>query len=296
MNRVALAAALIASILACADCLGKPGFPQRGGGVSAQERQALIAVYEATDGNHWKNHDGWLGPVGSECNWFGVWCDNYSDKFTTVKGLDLPDNNLNGLIPKAVGQLTHLHDLFVFGNHLAGKFPDVTIERWLSGSLWINAEAPLLTDVSEIDYEQNASMLLCGRSRIVLRSDGSAMQLTERCRNATPTDRKTFCEVKTSDSESGDFAMLAWLLEKNGFFMMKPEYNDRNITEGTFESARVMRGSKKYEVVTYAGAGPLELWTIHRGIEGVASLGEWKPGKSLTECPRWDKTPAPRPN
>ena len=272
MNRIMFATALIASFTMCADCLGKPGVTQRSEGVPTQERQALVALYEATDGNHWKNHEGWLGPVGTECKWYGVSCDNHGYEPITVKGLDLPDNNLNGRIPEAIGQLAHLQELFLFRDNLSGKLPDATIQQWLSGSLWINAEAPLLTDVSEIDYEWNPSMLLCGRSRIVLRSDGSAIQFTERCRNATPKDRTTFCEVKTGYAGSGNFAMLAWLMEKNGFFMMKPEYNDRNISEGVFASTRVMRGANKYEVVTYASAGPFELWVIHRGIEGVASL------------------------
>lgn len=296
MKRIALAMALIASLMACADCLGKFGVPQRVEGVTAPERQALIALYQATDGDQWKNHEGWLGPAGTECEWYGILCDNYTYEFTTVKSLDLTENNLNGRLPGAVAQLTHLEDLFLFRNKLLGKFPEPIIQRWLSGSLWIHAEAELLTDVSEIDYESDPSMLLCGRTRIVLRPDGSVMQFTKLCRNATPNDRSTFCEVKTGHTGSGNFALLARLIEKNGFFGMQPEYNDRNISDSTFESTRAMRGAKKYEVVTYAGAGPLELWTILRGIQGVASLGEWKLSKPLAECPRWDKTPAPKPN
>ena len=57
--------------------------------------------------------------------------------------------------------------------------------------------------------------------------------------------------------------MLAWTLEKNGYFTLQGDYQ-RNITDSAFVSTRVTRNGKKYEVVVYAGGGPLELWMIHR--------------------------------
>jgi hypothetical protein len=270
------------------------GSPSSAKGISTQERQALVGLYEATEGNHWKNHDGWLGPAGSECTWYGVQCEPSATEPTTVIDLDLSENNLRGRIPEAIGLLVHLQTLFLFHNDLSGRFPEPLILQWLSGSLWVTAEAPLLTDVSEIDYEFAASAILCARHRVVLRSDTTAMRFTERCRKASPKDRRTFCEVEKGRIWGEEFAMLAWTLEKNGYFTLQAEYQ-RNISDSSFVSTRVTRNGKKYEVVEYAGGGPLELWVIHSAIEGVSSTMEWSKTETLPECPRWSKSEVTAP-
>jgi len=38
------------------------------------ERDALIALYNSTDGANWSDNTNWLGAVGTECNWLGVDC------------------------------------------------------------------------------------------------------------------------------------------------------------------------------------------------------------------------------
>ena len=40
------------------------------------ERDALIALYNSTDGDNWTDNTGWLGEAGTECSWFGVTCMN----------------------------------------------------------------------------------------------------------------------------------------------------------------------------------------------------------------------------
>jgi hypothetical protein len=164
--------------------------------------------------------------------------------------------------------------------------PDAWLRRWRTGELVVSAEPSLFTAVSEIDFESSASALLCEQYRIVLRSDRSATLFTKRCRNATPDDRTTFCEVKEGHTWPGEFEKLGWLLEKNGFFSLRRNY-ERHITHGTFESTRATRGGKPYEVIDYAGAGSFDLWVIHRAIEGVASSTEWEKTPTLPECPRW---------
>jgi len=297
MSRVPLAAMLIAGLMTYGGWIRQPAFigtASTAKGVSAEERRALVALFDATDGNHWKNHDGWLGPVGSECTWHGIWCESRVPEPTmAVLGLELSENNLDGQIPEALGDLIHLQSLSLVGNHLSGRLPDPLIQQWLAGSLEVAAEAPLLTDVSEIDYEYIASALLCGRRRAVLRSDGGAALYTTRCHNASPKDRRTFCEVKTGRVYGEPFAMLAWLLEKNGFFAMQSHY-ERSISDSAFVSTRATRGGKSYDVVVYAGGGPSELWAIQMAIEGFSNSAiEWDATKILPACPLWEKSQPP---
>jgi hypothetical protein len=271
---------------AAEDPPGYPAFPRPAQGVSREERQALVALYEATDGSHWTHRVGWLGPPGTECKWHGVVCGSSSGGPPVVTALDLSENNLVGAVPAAVGQLTHLEDLLLFGNRLSGRLPEPSIRRWLSGPLWISADAPILTDVSEIDFESWATSLLCERHRIELRSDGRAVLFTKRCRNATPGDRITFCEVKAGRVWPDEFARLGWLLEKNGFFGLTGEYN-RNVSDSGFENTRVTRDGKVHAVRNYAGAAPVELWVVQRAIEGVAQSVEWEKTTTQPECPLW---------
>ena len=42
------------------------------------ERDALVALYNSTDGANWTDNTGWLGAAGTECSWFGVACSNGS--------------------------------------------------------------------------------------------------------------------------------------------------------------------------------------------------------------------------
>jgi Leucine Rich Repeat (LRR) protein len=258
-------------------------------GVSQQERQALIALFEATDGSHWKHHEGWLSGPGTECRWDGVSCKHgvLEPTTTTVTALQLFENNLSGKIPEAVGQLANLEELYISGNKLSGLLPDSLLRRWRNGELFVAAEPSLLTDVTEIDYEFSASALLCAQHRIVLRSDRIAQIFTKRCRNATRDDRTTFCELKEGQIWQGEFEKLGWLLEKNGFFTLASNY-ERNITDGVFASARVTRSGKAYEVIDYAGAGPFELWVIQLTIEGIASSAtDWHKATTRPECPKW---------
>jgi|SRR5579862_4112542 len=262
-------------------------------GVSAGERQALVALYNATDGEHWKNNTRWMGKPGTECAWYGVECGQQpnGEDSLVVDSLNLSENNLRGGIPEAVGNLSHLEWLDLRGNSLSGLLPQLVIRRMLSGSLRVVAEPPLFTSISEIDFEDNPSALLCGRLRIIFRSDETAMEYDVRCRNASPNDRRTSCEVRHGRIFGSDFARLANTVDKNGFYSLPPKYN-RNITEGDFVSTRVIRGGKAYEVVDYAGAGPFELWTIEITIEGVASTMDWDKSTTQPKCPRWDDSHA----
>ena len=83
----------------------------------SKERAALVALFEATDGNNWKHNDNWLSdaPVAT---WYGVFTDNNGH----VKRLQLENNGLGGSIPD-LSALTHLWGLNLNRNQLKGPIP-----------------------------------------------------------------------------------------------------------------------------------------------------------------------------
>jgi hypothetical protein len=147
--------------------------------------------------------------------------------------------------------------------------------------------------ISRIEFQSSPSALLCGFTRTTLNSDGHALLIARRCRNTTPEDRTTFCEIKEGKIWPGSYARLARLIEQNGFFALHADYS-RNVTDATFENTRVTRNGKRYEVENYADAGPFRLWVIQRAIEGVASSIEWEKPTTQPECPKWDEKTASR--
>lgn len=84
--------AAVRHLCRCADCSVNPGVGGRvlwcsqmggPGGTNAaatqlaQDRAALVALYEAAGGPFWANHSGW-GTTASPCTWFGVECSTGS--------------------------------------------------------------------------------------------------------------------------------------------------------------------------------------------------------------------------
>lgn len=97
--------------------------------ISAEERQALVAFYNATGGDHWKNHAGWLGAPGTECSWYGVRCAPTDDSAAlfVVDALEFYDNGLEGRIPGSLGGLAHLERLDLIQNKLSGELWSIEI-------------------------------------------------------------------------------------------------------------------------------------------------------------------------
>ncbi|MFK8010445.1 MAG: fibronectin type III domain-containing protein [Marinicellaceae bacterium] len=88
------------------------------GDVSSAEKQALVALYNLTDGKNWINGDNWL--VGDPCmnNWNGISC--MGDKVTAI---NLSSNNLAGQLPIDLGNLTNLNSLNASNNSIDGVIP-----------------------------------------------------------------------------------------------------------------------------------------------------------------------------
>ena len=82
------------------------------------DREALVALYNATDGLDWANNSGWLSdaPISA---WYGV----VTDRSGRVAALSLSKNWLDGEIPAELGNLTSLSYLNLSVNRLDGEVP-----------------------------------------------------------------------------------------------------------------------------------------------------------------------------
>ena len=97
----------------CAD-----GVPPTVSDENLRERAALMALYDATNGNNWTDSTNW-GTDEPLDHWHGVTASG-GDR---VERLNLNNNNLTGSIPPALGDLSNLVSLFLHNNNLTGPIP-----------------------------------------------------------------------------------------------------------------------------------------------------------------------------
>lgn len=86
--------------------------------VICSDREALVALYEAANGDDWSDNDLWLSaaPLGT---WYGV----TTDEDDRVIALELAENELRGTIPPELTHLTRLEQLILSRNQLRGNIP-----------------------------------------------------------------------------------------------------------------------------------------------------------------------------
>ena len=85
------------------------------------ERAALVALYNATDGDNWRNNDNWCSdkPLNE---WYGIYTeDDASDGRVTI--VFLANNGLSGQIPPEIFTLPKLASLCLHYNNLTGSIP-----------------------------------------------------------------------------------------------------------------------------------------------------------------------------
>lgn len=85
--------------------------------VPIAECQALVALFNSTNGPAWTNHANWLETT-TIANWYGVTVSGGS-----VTGLELAENLLSGPITTQLSSLSGLQKLYLDSNQLTGTIP-----------------------------------------------------------------------------------------------------------------------------------------------------------------------------
>eukprot|EP00752_Nemacystus_decipiens_P005336 g4840.t1 len=82
------------------------------------DRDALLALYNATDGPNWRENTSWTTHTDLS-DWHGVTVNGEG----RVSAIRLHSNNLRGSIPPELGNLRELQSLVLSNNHLTGSIP-----------------------------------------------------------------------------------------------------------------------------------------------------------------------------
>lgn len=85
-----------------------------------KERDALIALYNATDGPQWINNSNWCSDKPLR-EWYGLEIDDIEGNLVTI---NLPWNNLKGELPAEIFTISSLVRLNLEGNNLIGNLSE----------------------------------------------------------------------------------------------------------------------------------------------------------------------------
>ncbi len=102
--------------------------------VVSAERQALVDLYNSTNGDSWTDSTNWDTTPGSTSDpcadaWFGITCDAANEHVTRI---ELPSNNLTGFLPDLSG-LLWLQYFDLDENHLTGSIASILGLQSLKG-------------------------------------------------------------------------------------------------------------------------------------------------------------------
>ena len=113
------------------------------------QRYSIVVLYHVTNGTNWFSSDLWLEPGVHECDFVGVTCEYANMPSITLReaildpdalphhedgtvdviiervvvAIDLPENNVGGIIPREVAGLPYLRRLGLWSNVIGGSIP-----------------------------------------------------------------------------------------------------------------------------------------------------------------------------
>ena len=80
------------------------------------ESSSLKALYRSTGGDSWTGRSNWMDDSKPICSWHGITCKGGNVDNSTVTGIDLSNNNLDGTMPSAIWELPYLKKLVLKEN------------------------------------------------------------------------------------------------------------------------------------------------------------------------------------
>ncbi|MFK8012443.1 MAG: leucine-rich repeat domain-containing protein [Marinicellaceae bacterium] len=127
------------------------------------EKDALITLYNATNGDNWTEKSNWLQGDPCDNSWYGITCEENSiigidlgsqpgsfignnlvgeipieiQNLINLETLLLNDNQIHGAIPIELGNLQNLKRLYLAGNQLTGTIPPELGNLSNLQSLWL---------------------------------------------------------------------------------------------------------------------------------------------------------------
>lgn len=206
--------------------------------VVQQEKEALIALYEATGGENWTDNTNWCSDKPLE-EWYGVgfWGGH-------VRYLSLGSNNLSGQIPEQLAELSALYDLNLSFNQLSGTIPsfigNLTSLEYLDLS---DNELTGNLPVSMAALNSLENINLCGnRLNGVIPDEIVACDWWNRLGYNTVIYQKGGNRLSFSMYESSDYSMdgTIFTLQRHTagkglkLVILGEAYSDRLIADGTY--------------------------------------------------------------
>jgi hypothetical protein len=202
------------------------------------ECEALVALYESTDGANWTKNEDW-NETDTPCNWEGVTCDGEQ-----VSRLYLYDRNLNGEMPPELGDLSGLERLLLHKNELSGAIPELDNLSQLQ-YLWLH-ENGLCGDIPETlmdtDIPPNSGFLKLDDNHLTTDvSDDLEAWLDDR--NSGWEGSQTVCPVKPNtvqfvqssyevDEDDGTVTLKVSRIEGDGAISVDYATTEGSATEG----------------------------------------------------------------
>jgi Leucine-rich repeat (LRR) protein len=103
--------------------------------IPQSECEALVALYNSTNGDSWTDRTGWLQTL-TPCSWTNVVCQGGS-----VTKIYLANNNLTGSLPSELGDLSNLTNFEPWGNQIGGSIPAALGSLANMQQIWMPANA-----------------------------------------------------------------------------------------------------------------------------------------------------------
>jgi len=134
---------------------------QASANIPPSERASLIALYNCTAGANWTETTNWLGASGTEGTWYGVTLTG-----DHVTGVSLINNNLSGMIPAELMNLTELQHLNLSTNQLTGSIPSELGDLTLLQELDLSNNQLSGTIPSSLGHLTNLRLLLFASNQL----------------------------------------------------------------------------------------------------------------------------------